>query len=70
MPTRPDQVEVPFYADDLLPDLQRTLAILADLETRYERARAIIWSGGQARGRSRTVSWPTSSSATGPSGNR
>lgn len=47
MPTRPDQVEIPFYADDLLPDLQGTLAILADLETRYESARDHLerWSG-------------------------
>jgi len=47
MPTYPDQAEVPFYADDLLPDLQRTLAILADLETRYEIARDHLerWSG-------------------------
>jgi len=47
MPTHPDQAEVPFYSDDLLPDLQRTLAILADLETRYEIARDRLerWSG-------------------------
>jgi hypothetical protein len=47
MPTRPDQVEVPFYADDLLPDLQGTLAILADFETGYEIARdhLVRWSG-------------------------
>jgi len=47
MPTHPDQAEVPFYSDDLFPDLQRTLAILADLETRYEIARDHLerWSG-------------------------
>jgi len=36
MLTRSDRAEVPFYPDDLLPQLQQTLAILADLETRYE----------------------------------
>jgi hypothetical protein len=47
MPTHPEQTEVPFYSDDLFPDLQRTLAILADLETRYEIARDRLerWSG-------------------------
>ena len=47
MPTHPDQAEVSFYADDFLPDLQRTLAILADLEIRYEIARDHLerWSG-------------------------
>jgi len=47
MPTHPDQAEVPFYSDDLFPDLQGTLTILADLETRYEIARDHLerWSG-------------------------
>jgi hypothetical protein len=26
--------EAPFYPDDLIPQLQRTLALLADIETR------------------------------------
>jgi hypothetical protein len=33
----PDQDDC--YPDDLLPDLQRTLAALADVELRYEAAR-------------------------------
>ena len=47
MPTHPEWAKVPFYSDDLFPDLQRTLAILADLETRYEIARDHLerWSG-------------------------
>src|SRR5215207_772021 len=47
MPTRPDRAEVPFYPDDLLPQLQQTLALLADLETRYEIERDHLesWSG-------------------------
>ena len=47
MPTRPDRAEVPFYPDELLPQLQQTLALLADLETRYEIARDHLesWSG-------------------------
>ena len=36
MPTRVDRAEVPFYPDDLLPQLQQTLAILADLDLRHE----------------------------------
>ena len=31
-----DTSEAPFYADDLLPALQSTLASLADLDTRHE----------------------------------
>ena len=34
--TLADRVNTPFYSDDLLPQLQKVLAILADLETRYE----------------------------------
>ena len=47
MHTRPDRAEVPFYPDDLLPQLQQTLALLADLETRYEIEREYLegWSG-------------------------
>jgi hypothetical protein len=47
MPTRPDRAEVPFYPDELLPQLQQTLALLADLETRYEIERDHLesWSG-------------------------
>jgi hypothetical protein len=33
---RANRAKVPFYSDDLLPQLQQVLAILADLETRYE----------------------------------
>jgi len=47
MPTRVDRAEVPFYPDDLLPQLQRTLAILADLDLRHEFQRDQLesWSG-------------------------
>ena len=50
MLTRSDRAEVPFYPDDLLPQLQQTLAILADLETRYEIEREHLesWSGPRA----------------------
>ena len=39
--------EVPFYPDDLIPQLQRTLALLAEIETRYEIERDYLesWSG-------------------------
>jgi hypothetical protein len=36
MPTRLDRVGVEFYPDDLLPKMQQLLAILADLDQRYE----------------------------------
>ena len=47
MPTQPSDARVPIYSDDLLPDLQRTLAVLADIETRYETERDYLesWSG-------------------------
>ena len=47
MPTRVDRAEVPFYPDDLLPQLQQTLVILADIEIRYEIERDYLesWSG-------------------------
>src|SRR5215211_5631991 len=47
MPTQPSDARVPIYSDDLLPDLQRTLAVLADIETRYETERDHLesWSG-------------------------
>ena len=47
MPARGDASEIPIYSDDLLPDLQRTLAALADIETRYEIERDCLerWSG-------------------------
>jgi hypothetical protein len=39
--------QTPFYPDDLLPELQTTLAILADLEVSFEIARDSLeeWSG-------------------------
>jgi hypothetical protein len=39
--------DAPVYPEDLLPALQDTLAALADLEVRYEIARASLeeWSG-------------------------
>jgi hypothetical protein len=41
--------EPPFYADDLLPALQSTLASLADVDVRYEIERelgGVVRSGG------------------------
>src|SRR3954453_355258 len=42
-----DAPEAPFYADDLLPALQSTLASLADLDIRHEVERDYLeeWSG-------------------------
>jgi hypothetical protein len=39
--------DVPFYSDDLLPELQSTLAALADLEVHFEIARDSLeeWFG-------------------------
>ncbi len=47
MPIQERQAEVPFYPDDLLPQLQQTLATLADLQVRYEIERDYLegWSG-------------------------
>ena len=47
MPTRLDRAEGPFYSDDLLPQLQQTLATLADVQVRYEIERDYLesWSG-------------------------
>src|SRR3954470_2996664 len=41
--------ETPFYPDQLLPKLQSTLAILADLEVQFEIARDSLeeWSGSE-----------------------
>jgi|tagenome__1003787_1003787.scaffolds.fasta_scaffold20919147_3 hypothetical protein len=48
--TRVDRAEVPFYSDDLLPQLQRTLALLADIEIHFEIERDYLesWSGSSA----------------------
>ena len=42
-----DPPEAPFYADDLLPALQSTLASLADVDVRHEIERDYLeeWSG-------------------------
>src|SRR3954471_5106229 len=50
MPTRLDRVGVETYPDDLLPKMQQLLAILADLDQRYETDRYHLenWSGPQA----------------------
>ncbi len=47
MPIQERRAEVPFYPDDLLPQLQQTLATLADLQLRYEIERDYLegWSG-------------------------
>ena len=47
MPARQDRAEAPVYPDDLLLQLQQTLATLADLQVRYEIERDCLedWSG-------------------------
>jgi len=47
MPARGDASEIPFYPDDLLPQLQCALAALADMETKYEIERDYLesWPG-------------------------
>ena len=47
MTTRRGGVQPPFYPPDLLADLQRTLAALADIEVLYEIERDYLegWSG-------------------------
>ncbi len=47
MPIQERRAEVPFYPDDLLPQLQQTLGTLADLQVRYEIERDYLegWSG-------------------------
>jgi hypothetical protein len=45
--TRPDRADPTFYPDDLLLQIQRMFAILADLEFQYEVQRDCLesWSG-------------------------
>lgn len=47
---REEAREPPFYPDDLLPDLQQALALLANVEVRYEVERDCLedWPGPQA----------------------
>ena len=47
MSAQSDEANIRFYSDDLLPDLQHTLAGLADIETRYEIERNHLarWAG-------------------------
>src|SRR5215216_400108 len=47
MSAQSDEANIRFYSDDLLPDLQHTLAGLADIETRYEieRDHLVRWAG-------------------------
>ena len=47
MPIQEGRAGIPFYPDDLLPQLQQTLGILADLQLRYEIEREYLedWSG-------------------------
>jgi hypothetical protein len=47
MPLQDGQAEVSFYPDDLLPQLQQTLATLANLHLGYEIEREYLedWSG-------------------------
>ena len=47
MPTQEGRAEVPFYPDDLLPQLQQMLSTLADLQVRYEIECEYLesWSG-------------------------
>src|SRR3954466_497161 len=50
MATRLDQVRVEPYPDDFVPKMQQLLAILGDLDQRYEADRYHLenWSGPQA----------------------
>src|SRR4051812_34717106 len=50
MAVRDSQGEDTFYPDDLLPKIQQVLAIMADLELRYETDRYHLenWSGPKA----------------------
>jgi hypothetical protein len=50
MAVRDSQGESTFYPDDLLPKIQRILAIMADLKLRYETDRYHLenWSGPRA----------------------
>ena len=47
MSAQPHEANIRFYCDDLLPNLQHTLAALADIETRYEIERDHLarWAG-------------------------
>ena len=47
MSAQPNEANIRFYSDDLLPNLQHTLASLADIETRYEIERDHLarWAG-------------------------
>jgi hypothetical protein len=47
MSAQPHKAHIRFYSDDLLPNLQHTLAALADIETRYEIERDHLarWAG-------------------------
>ena len=47
MPIQEGRAEAPFYPDDLLSQMQRTLATLADLDLRFEIQRDHLdqWSG-------------------------
>jgi hypothetical protein len=54
MPIQAGRAGTPFDPDDLLPQLQRTLGMLADLQLRYEIERECLedWSGpGEVRHR-------------------
>jgi len=54
MPIQEGRAGTPFDSDDLLPQLQQTLGILADLQLRYELEREYLedWSGpGEVRHR-------------------
>jgi hypothetical protein len=42
MPIQEGRAEVPFYPDDLLPQLQQMLGTLADLQVRYEIEREYL----------------------------
>ena len=50
MPTQPERSKPRFYPDDLLPEMQRLLAVLADLDHHYEVERYHVenWSGPMA----------------------
>jgi|GEM_PF-2089408 hypothetical protein len=46
----PDHHEAPFYSDDLQPALQNALALLADIDFRFEQERQKLahWTGPES----------------------
>lgn len=45
-----DEPKTPFYSSEPLPEMQSLLAVLADIESRYEIAREQVEQGRVGRG--------------------